>query len=144
VIEIRIMTADEVEVVDRHLPLDRLDQPGGDWLVAWDDSEPVGHAHLDWRSDPPQVQNVFVGESHRRLGIASRLSEAAEALVRERGYDRIALDVDVENEAARALYEKLGYGELGTPPRRKHGTILLRGKPFSFDVMLIDLVKELR
>jgi ribosomal protein S18 acetylase RimI-like enzyme len=144
VIEIRVMTDEEVGVVDSRLPLDRLDQPGGDFLVAWKDEEPVGHAHLDWRPDPPQVQNVFVAESHRRLGIASRLSEAAEALARERGYDRIALDVDVENTAALALYEKLGYREVGTPPRRKHGTILLRGKPFSFDVMLIDLVKELR
>ena len=57
-------------------------------------------------------------------------------------YDRIALDVDVENTAARALYAKLGYREHGTP-RRHVGTILLRGEPFSFDVMLLDLVKDL-
>ena len=71
------------------------------------------------------------------------LSEAAEERVRARGFDRIALDVDVENAPARALYEKLGYRERGTPPRRQAGTILLRGEPFTFDVVLIDLVKQL-
>jgi ribosomal protein S18 acetylase RimI-like enzyme len=84
-----------------------------------------------------------VPEAQRRRGIAQRLSEAAEELVRARGYDRIALDVDVENTAARALYEKLGYRERGPAPRRHAGTILLRGEPFSFDVMLLDLVKNL-
>jgi GNAT superfamily N-acetyltransferase len=142
-IEIRKMNPDEVDLVDRYLPLDRLDQPGGEWLVAWEAGVPVGHLHLDWRTDPPEVQNVFVPESHRRRGIAVRLSSAAEERVRARGLDRIALDVDVDAPAPRALYEKLGYREKGTPPRHVKGTIMLRGKPFSYDAVLLDLVKEL-
>jgi len=143
VIEVRRMTQDELELVDSHLPLHRLEQPDGEYLVAWEDGEPVGHAHLDWRTNPPEVQDVFVPESHRRRGIASHLSAAAEELVRARGFDRIALDVDVENKSALALYEKLGYREAGPPPRRHAGTILLRGEPFTFDVMMLDLVKDL-
>jgi GNAT superfamily N-acetyltransferase len=142
-IEIRTMTPGEVELVDRHLPLDRLDQPGGEWLVAWDDGTPVGHLHLDWRTDPPELQGLFVDETHRRRGIAIRLSTEAENLVRVRGFDRIALDVDVDAPGPRALYEKLGYREKGTPPRHVKGTIVLRGKPFSYDAVLLDLVKEL-
>jgi GNAT superfamily N-acetyltransferase len=143
VIEVRRLAPAELELVDGRLPLDRLDQPGGEWLVAWDGAEPVGHAHVDWRPSPPQLQNVFVAETHRRRGVASKLSITAEELARCRGHRAIALDVDVENAAARALYEKLGYRPAGTPPRRARGTILLRGKPFSFDVMLLDLVKPL-
>jgi len=142
-IEVRRLQRDELELVDRHLPLHRLDQPGGEYIIAWENGVPVGHAHVDWRPDPPEVQDVFVPESHRRRGIASRLSAAAEELVRARGFDRIALDVDVENAGARALYEKLGYQARGTPPRRQAGTIMLRGEPFSFDVVLVDLVKDL-
>jgi GNAT superfamily N-acetyltransferase len=142
-IEVRPLTPEELEVADRDLPLHRLDQPGGEYLVAWEDGAPVGHAHLDWRHDPPELQDVFVLDSHRRRGIGAHLSAAAEERVLERGFDRIALDVDVENAAARALYEKLGYRERGTPPRRQAGTILLRGEPFSFDVMMLDLAKEL-
>ena len=141
-IQVRTLTAAELELVDRHLPLSRLDQGGGEYLVAWEDGVPLGHAHLDWRPDPPEVQDVFVDEAHRRRGIAARLSEAAEQRVRARGLGRIALDVDVENAAARALYAKLGYQPHGEP-RRHAGSILLRGEPFSFDVVLIDLVKEL-
>jgi GNAT superfamily N-acetyltransferase len=142
-LEIRPLAAHELELVDEHLPLDRLDQPGGEWLVAWDGAQPVGHAHVDWRPSPPELQNVFVAESYRRRGIASKLSVAAEELVRSRGHTRLALDVDVENAAARSLYAGLGYRPVGTPPRRARGTILLRGKPFTFDVVLMDLVKSL-
>jgi GNAT superfamily N-acetyltransferase len=142
-IEVRVMTPDELELVDKHLPLDRLDQPGGEWLVAWEAGTPVGHLHIDWRTDPPEVQGVFVSESHRRQGIATRLSEAAEECVRARGFDRIALDVDVDAPGPKALYEKLGYRVKGTPPRHVKGTIVLRGKPFPVDAVLIDMVKEL-
>jgi GNAT superfamily N-acetyltransferase len=142
-IEVRPMTPGELELVDRHLPLSRLDQQGGEYLVAWEDGVPVGHAHLDWRPDPPELQDVFVPEAQRRRGIASQLSAAAEERVRERGFGQIALDVDVYATGPRALYEKLGYREKGTPPRRVQGTIMLRGEPFSVDAVLIDLVKEL-
>jgi len=143
VTEVRSMAPEEVEVVDRHLPLHRLEQAGGEWLVAWEDGRPVGHAHIDWGVDPAVLQDVYVAESHRRRGVASKLSKAAEQLVRERGFTRIGLDVDVDNAPARALYEKLGYRETGTPPRHVSGAIMLRGRPFSFDAVLIDLVKEL-
>jgi RimJ/RimL family protein N-acetyltransferase len=141
--EVRPLTPEELEFVDNRLPLHRLDQPGGEYLVAWEDGVPVGHAHLDWRHDPPELQDVFVPEQYRRRGIAARLSGAAEERVHARGFDRIGLDVDVENAPARALYEKLGYREKGTPPRRQAGTVVLRGKPYYFDVMLLDLVKQL-
>jgi GNAT superfamily N-acetyltransferase len=143
VIEIRALTPADLELVDSRLPLHRLDQPGGEYLVAWDDGEPVAHAHLDWRHDPPELQDVFVLQSHRRRGVAERLSSAAEERVAERGFSQIALDVDVENAAARALYAKLGYRERGTPPQRHAGTIILRGEPFTFDAVLIDLIKKL-
>ena len=142
-IDVRTMDSKEVDFVDRHLPLSRLDQPGGEYLVAWEGGVPVGHAHLDWRHDPPELQDVFVAESHRRRGIAVRLSREAEQRVRRRGFDRIALDVDVDAPGPRALYEKLGYREKGTPPRHVKGTIMLRGEPFSVDAVLIDMVKEL-
>ena len=142
-IDVRTLTSGELELVDRHLPLSRLDQPGGEYLVAWVNGVPVGHAHLDWRHDPPELQDVFVAESHRRRGIAVRLSTEAEGRARARGFDRIALDVDVDAPGPRALYEKLGYREKGTPPRHVKGTIMLRGEPFAVDAVLIDMVKDL-
>src|ERR671930_260002 len=74
VIEIRPLGADEIELVDAALQLSRLDQPGGEYLVAWEDGEPVGHAHVDWRVDPPELQDVFVAERQRRRGLGSALT----------------------------------------------------------------------
>jgi hypothetical protein len=49
VLTIRELTPDEVGLVDRYLPLSRLDQhdaQGSTYLIAWEDDEPVGHATL--------------------------------------------------------------------------------------------------
>jgi GNAT superfamily N-acetyltransferase len=142
VIEIRPLAVAEVELVDSRLPLSRLEQPGGDYLVAWDHGEPVGHAHVDWRADPPELQDVLVAESHRRQGIASALTAATEELVRERGYTRFALTVSAKSPEARALYEKLGYRATGDE-RRVQGTIVIRGQPLEVDDTLVTLEKLL-
>jgi hypothetical protein len=41
----------EVAYVDRFLPLNRLDQQraeGSTYLIAWDDAQPIGDAHVAW------------------------------------------------------------------------------------------------
>lgn len=141
---VRPLLAGDLDVVDERLPLHRLDQAGGEYLVAWEGAEPVGHAHLDWSVDPPELQDVFVPQSRRRQGIASALSVAAELRVASRGHERLALEVSEENAAARALYESLGYRRTPGPPRRVQGTILLRGEPFDVDDTLVRLEKTLR
>jgi GNAT superfamily N-acetyltransferase len=122
--------------------LSRLDLPGGEYLIAWAADEPVGHAHLDWAADPPELQDVFVPEAQRRRGVASALTGAAEERAASRGYSRLALEVsESSNPAARRLYEKLGYRPTGDPPRLVRGTILIRGEPFDVDDTLVRLEK---
>jgi GNAT superfamily N-acetyltransferase len=141
-IEIRTLAAADVEIVDTTLPLSRLEQADGEYLVAWENGVPVGHAHVDWRLDPPELQDVLVAESQRRRGIGSALTTAAEELARERGHARFALTVSAENAAARSLYEKLGYRATGSE-RRVQGTILIRGRPLEVDDTLVTLDKPL-
>ena len=119
VLVVRPLEIEEVAVAAERLPLNRLAQPGGEYLVAWDGSEPLGHAHLDWRSDPPELQDVFVCEPLRRRGIGSALCAAAERHVVKRGGRRIRLEVSEEDRAARALYEKLGYHQTDEPYARR-------------------------
>lgn len=144
------LTADELDRVDRHLPLSRLDQHaagGSTYLIAWQDDEPVGHAHIAWSGTHlglPEIQDVFVLPEHRRRGIASRLTEAAEGEARRRGSNRLTLSVSQEqNPAAKLLYEKLGYVDAGVEPVRVLGQIMLRGRPLDVDDTLVYLVKEL-
>lgn len=79
----------------------------------------------------------------RRRGVASTLTRAAERAAAERGHGRISLSYGIANEAARRLYEGLGYRDAGLAPERVSGVVLMRGGPVEVDDTLIYLVKEL-
>ena len=124
------------------LGLARLDQGDGFYLVAWEGDEPLGHAHLAL-GDPPELQDVSVRPEHRRRGVASALTAAAEREVRARGFDRLRLTVGVDNEPARALYRRCGYVDAGVSPKRVQGTIQLRTGPLEVDDTLLTWEKRL-
>ncbi len=60
------------------------------------------------------LANVAVEASHRRRGIARGMAEASIELARQRGGTILVLQVDSENEAAKALYTSLGFHALTT------------------------------
>lgn len=59
------------------------------------------------------IITIDVLESHRRLGIGSRLLRAAEAGAASRGARRMVLETATDNKAAIAFWGKHGYRELG-------------------------------
>jgi GNAT superfamily N-acetyltransferase len=144
-IDIRELTDADIERVDAVLPLSRLDG-AGTYLVAWEQDEPVGHAHVAWENTKlsiPAVQDVFVRSDRRRHGVATELMRAAERLAAKRGHRQIGLSYGAANEAARRLYEKLGYRDAGIPPERVRGTIVIRSKSVEVDDTLVCLIKGL-
>jgi ribosomal protein S18 acetylase RimI-like enzyme len=150
VLTVRELSPADVELVDRHLPLNRLDthlREGSTYLIAWEDDQPVGHAHIAWSGTHlglPEIQDVYVSPEYRRRGVATRLTEAAEKEARARGADRISLSVSQDaNPTARKLYEGLGYRDAGVAPVRVTGAITLRGRPFEVDDTLLYLTKSL-
>jgi ribosomal-protein-alanine acetyltransferase len=60
-----------------------------------------------------ELENLVVAAAYRRRGLASELLQALVANARERKLDRILLEVRESNQAARALYVKLGFQENG-------------------------------
>jgi ribosomal protein S18 acetylase RimI-like enzyme len=139
--EIRQLADDEGERVAAVLGLARLGCDGF-YLVAWHGEEPLGHAHLAL-SHPPELQDVAVRAAHRRLGIASALTQAAEAEAAARGFDRLRVTVSDDNTAAQRLYRKQGYLETGIPPKRIVGTIIVRTGPIEVDDTLLTWEKRL-
>ena len=116
------------------------------YLVAWDGNEPIGNAHIAWENTKlgvPEVQDVFVVPGQRRRGVATKLMRHAEQLAAIRGHACISLSYGIANEAARRLYERLGYTDAGLPLQRVEGTITIRGEPMEIDDTLIYLVKDL-
>jgi ribosomal protein S18 acetylase RimI-like enzyme len=142
---VRPLADGEVAAVDARLPLHRLGQPGT-YLVAWDGDQPVGHAFVAWSGTKlgmPEIQDVWVLPERRRTGVATALSRAAEDEAKARGFDRISLSVGLANDAARSLYERLGFADTGLAPERVAGTINLRGLDVEVDDVLVYLVKPL-
>jgi ribosomal protein S18 acetylase RimI-like enzyme len=139
---IRPLAAEEEDRVGAVLGLARLGRGGGFYLVAWEGDEPLGHAYLAL-IDPPELQDVAVREEHRRRGVASALTAAAEREALARGFDRLRLTVGVDNVPARALYRRLGYVDTDVPPKRVRGTIMIRTGPLEVDDTLLTWEKRL-
>ena len=140
--EIRELAADEIDAVGRVLGLARLDQGDGSYLVAWEAAEPLGHAYVAL-TDPPQLQDVEVRPEHRRRGVGSALTRAAETLAAQRGFDRLTLEVSIDNVEAQALYRRVGYEDAGRPPRRVAGTVVIRTGPIEVDDILLTRQKAI-
>ena len=141
-LDIRPLDESDVEEVGAALGLARLYQRDGHYLVAWEGDEPVGHLHLAL-TDPPELQDVQVREEHRRRGIATALTRAAEDEARAAGYERVRLEVSADDDRAQALYRKCGYGDAGRAPRRVRGTVVIRTGPIEVDDTLLLWEKSL-
>lgn len=98
--------------VDRYLSCDTplwlvesLSQPRGAVGVVW-----LGQA-TDQRSGQlhPYVLLLYVHPDHRRQGLATALLEQAHQWAIANGHHQISLQVFSHNQAAQALYAKLGY-----------------------------------
>ncbi len=142
---IRPLAEPEVErVLASGLGLSRLPRGDGSfYLVAWDGDEPLGHAHLAL-TDPPELQDVSVLERHRRRGVATALTRAAEHDAARRGHAKLTLTVGIDNQPAQDVYRKLGYVDSGVPPRRVQGTVLIRSGPLEVDDSLLTWEKPIR
>ncbi|MGB9987640.1 N-acetyltransferase family protein [Salarchaeum japonicum] len=88
--------------------------------VAVDDGRLVGYvfvlpASLAYVWDAAVLNEVFVAESYRGTGVADELMAAALDAAREMDLplDRMVLDVDAENERARAFYDRYEFSSWG-------------------------------
>lgn len=105
-----------------HDRLHRQHQGRGQLLVAWLEGVPVGDVYL-WLKpavEPevrellpgvPTIQHLEVREDLRNHRIGTALIRAAEQVLRNRGHDRVALGVALENHGALRLYLRNGYRE---------------------------------
>ena len=90
-----------------------LKNPLSCWLVAEEDGKVAGYVGSQTVMDESDMMNVAVHPDHRRKGIAEALVvELVEAL-KKRESHCLTLEVRASNEPAKALYEKLGFTQVG-------------------------------
>ena len=87
------------------------------WLVAEDDGRVAGYVGSQTVIDESDVMNVAVHPDFRRRGIAEKLMEQLVGSLKAMGSHCLTLEVRASNAPAIALYEKLGFQEVG---RRKN------------------------
>ena len=95
---------------------DDVTAPGHIWWVAHDQGQIVGYAGGAFVEGELQIANVAVAPERRGEGIAGRLMERVSYDAQMLGGTTSVLEVEVGNDSAITLYERLGYRGAG---RRK-------------------------
>jgi GNAT superfamily N-acetyltransferase len=89
-------------------------QPKGDVYVRLEPAEEPEIRH--YLPDVPLLTHLEVLPGDRNRGIGTKLIEAAELLLHDLEYDRVALAVEVTNSDAARLYQRLGYRSWNRSP----------------------------
>ena len=93
-----------------------LDNPLSLWLVALDGETVAGYVGSQSVLDGADMMNVAVHPDYRRKGIARELVTGLMNALVEKGVKSLALEVRVSNAPAIALYEQLGFRQVGLRP----------------------------
>jgi ribosomal-protein-alanine N-acetyltransferase len=102
-----------------------LAMPGCAGALALADDQPIGFVVVLGVAADAEIITLGVVPEFRRRGIGGRLLAWASDRSRGAGCRRLLLEVAEDNPAARALYGKLGFSQVGRRPsyyRRSAGT----------------------
>ncbi|MDO5107459.1 MAG: tRNA (adenosine(37)-N6)-threonylcarbamoyltransferase complex transferase subunit TsaD [Coriobacteriaceae bacterium] len=110
---------------------DELVLPHRSWWVAHDRGTVIGFAGGQLCGDDFEISDIAVADDRRREGIATRLLARLSYDAQMLNALTISLEVDVDNEPARALYGKLGFEQTGRRPNyygQGHDALVMAAK----------------
>ena len=93
-----------------------LDNPLALWLVWEEDGQVLGYVGSQTVLDETDMMNVAVSAQARHRGIAQALVEELVLRLKQRGSRCLTLEVRASNAPAIALYETLGFRQVGRRP----------------------------
>ena len=98
--------------------LDACMTPENIYLVAeTEDGSIAGYCGLWTALGEGNITNMAVAETYRKCGVGRKLMEAMEQEGRRMDVSIFFLEVRESNEAARHLYDSMGYTNIGTRKR---------------------------
>ena len=86
------------------------------WVVATDNEAVIGYVGSQIVPDEADMMNLAVNGNYRRMGIGRSLVSYLMERLQERGVRSLSLEVRASNTPAIALYEKLGFKQVGQRP----------------------------
>lgn len=93
-----------------------LDNPLSLWLVAMDGDKLAGYVGSQSVMGWADMMNIAVSPEYRRQGIGSELVERLVAALRLQDVTCLTLEVRASNAPAQALYQELGFVQVGRRP----------------------------
>ena len=93
-----------------------LTNPLSYWLVAQEAGAVLGYVGSQSVLDEADMMNVAVHPEHRRRGIARELVERLVEALKAKEVYCLTLEVRASNAPAKALYEALGFAQVGRRP----------------------------
>lgn len=93
-----------------------LTNPLSYWLVAESDGQVVGYVGSQSVIDEADMMNIAVSPDFRRMGIAREMVCRLIDVLKLRQVHSLTLEVRMSNESAIALYEQMGFEEVGVRP----------------------------
>ena len=90
-----------------------LTNPLSLWLVALDGDRVAGYVGSQSVLGESDMMNVAVHPDYRRQGVAEQLCLTLVDALKAKGNHCLTLEVRASNEPAKALYEKLGFTQIG-------------------------------
>jgi len=90
------------------------------WLVAEVDGKIVGYVGSQSVLDGADMTNLAVAQEYRRQGIGETLVNDLVAHLRQKGIIALLLEVRASNAPAIALYQHLGFEQVGRRPNYYH------------------------
>lgn len=107
-----------------------LTNPLSLWLVAVEDDRVIGYIGSQTVLGEADMMNLAVRQEYRRHGVAEKLVLELVDALKKNGSHILMLEVRVSNAPAIALYEKLGFYQVGRRPnyytKPKEDALILR------------------
>ena len=90
------------------------------YLIIFLNKQPVGHIFIRYKEDRvhkiiPIFEDLFVRSNYRGKGIATKILEHAEKLVKSKGFKECYLDFEIQEKHLEEFYEHRGYIIIGEP-----------------------------
>lgn len=136
-IVLKLVVEEDIELLDEHMGfglagkhkkrLDSQHHQKGIYVVAWENSIPVGHVFVIFSGpneqevkkalgELPTMEDLLVVEEKKKFGIGRKLVGKCEEILCNKGFSSLGFGVGVDNNDAIAFYEKLGFRNTSIKP----------------------------
>jgi ribosomal protein S18 acetylase RimI-like enzyme len=99
----------------------RLDDPHWDSLIALRDGQAVAHIAVLAVGEIGRIDDVYVAQDYRRLGIGRTMMSRALEICARSLFKHVMLMVNPTNDAAKSLYQSLGFNRVGEVTAYRRG-----------------------